>query len=141
MKKYAFGLLIASLMLASLACQTALGGGGGSPSSTTEESSNEPGSSLGVDTDFPLPDDATNVTETAGGVNFQTEMSVEEVMDFYRDVLTGQGYTERQILTDVTDGVFSFVFDGHESGQSFVIQGFDLKDGTTNVNIRLEFVN
>ena len=60
-------------------------------------------------------------------------------MDFI--VIFGkQGYTERELLTTVTDGVFSFVFDGHESGQAIVIQGVDLGDGSVNVNISFQDV-
>lgn len=148
MKKNVNIVPILALVLASLACQSLTGGGdepqpqplepvdGGSGGSS--DSPGDPGNSIDTVSDFPLTDDAQNVIESDGTVIYQTEMSVEEVMEFYRDVLTAQGYTERDLLTTLTDGVFSFVFDGHESGQALVIQGFDLKNGTTNVSIRLE---
>lgn len=148
MKKNVNIVPILALVLASLACQSLTGGGdepqpqplepvdGGSGGSS--DSPGDPGNSFDTVSDFPLTDDAQNVIESDGTVIYQTEMSVEEVMEFYRDVLTAQGYTERDLLTTLTDGVFSFVFDGHESGQALVIQGFDLKNGTTNVSIRLE---
>lgn len=148
MKKNVNIVPILALVLASLACQSLTGGGdepqpqplepvdGGSGGSS--DSPGDPGYSFDTVSDFPLTDDAQNVIESDGTVIYQTEMSVEEVMEFYRDVLTAQGYTERDLLTTLTDGVFSFVFDGHESGQALVIQGFDLKNGTTNVSIRLE---
>ena len=100
-------------------------------------SSSDDNFSFGGDSDFPMPDDAKNVVSAAGTVNFQTNLGLDEVMDFYRDIYGKQGYTERELLTTVTDGVFSFVFDGHESGQAIVIQGVDL-GGNTNVNIRFE---
>lgn len=148
MKKNVNIVPILALVLASLACQSLTGGGdepqpqplepvdGGSGGSS--DSPGDPENSFDTVSDFPLTDDAQNVIESDGTVIYQTEMSVEEVMEFYRDVLTAQGYTERDLLTTLTDGVFSFVFDGHESGQALVIQGFDLKNGTTNVSIRLE---
>ena len=148
MKKNVNIVPILALVLASLACQSLTGGGdepqpqplepvdGGSGGSS--DSPGDPGNLFDTVSDFPLTDDAQNVIESDGTVIYQTEMSVEEVMEFYRDVLTAQGYTERDLLTTLTDGVFSFVFDGHESGQALVIQGFDLKNGTTNVSIRLE---
>lgn len=148
MKKHA---LIVALLLSTLACQTLSGGGNDPqaqplpPSDSTDEASEEssdgPDFSFGADTDFPLPGDATNVTDVAGTVNYQTGMSVEEVMKFYRDAFTAQGYVERELLTTLSDGVFSMVFDGHEGGQSIVVQGVDLGNGATNVNIRLETVN
>jgi hypothetical protein len=159
MKNINVTLAITALMLASLACQTVMGGGDTfAPSESveedtpfnpaTEESVNDSAGddsddydfSFGGDSDFPMPDDAKNVVSVAGTVNYQTSLSLDEVLDFYRDLYGKQGYTEREILTTVTDGVFSIVFDGDASGQAIVIQGVDLGDGTTNVNIRLEDV-
>lgn len=156
MKKFNIVLAIAMLVLASLACQTVAGGGSDPqvqplpPVDEPEDFQEVPDEeeptdesfdfSFGADTEFPLPDDAENVTEVAGTVNYQTAMSVEDVMKFYRDAFASQGYTERDLLTTVSDGVFSMVFDGHESGQAIVVQGVDLGNGSTNVNIRLEDV-
>ena len=153
MKKFNIVLALLALTLASLACQTLTNGGSDPqplppadsgeefPAAPSEESSEEFDFSFGADTEFPLPDDATSVTEVVGTVNYQTSLTVEEVMDFYRNAFEAQGYAEREILTNVADGTFSMVFDGHESGQSIVVQGFDLGDGTTNVNVRLEAIN
>jgi hypothetical protein len=61
-------------------------------------------------------------------------------MQFYRDEYAAQGYTEREILTVVSDGTFSIVFDGDPSGKAVVIQSVDLGDGSRTVSIRLEDV-
>lgn len=153
MKKYSVLFAVLALLSASLACQTVMGGGNGinqietlPPVDTTvvtPEVPNDPGDaglSVGGDSEFPMPDDATNVVSVAGTVNFQTKLSLEEVMAFYRDTYGKQGFTERKLLTTVTDGVFSFVFDGDPSGKAIVIQGVDLGDGTVNVNISLQDV-
>ncbi len=154
MKKYSMFLAILALVLASLACQTVVGGGNGvdqvenlppvdNPeefSTASPESSDDFGFSFESDSEFPIPDDATNVVSVAETVNYQTKLSLDEVMAFYRDYYGKQGFTERDLLTTVTDGVFSFVFDGHESGKAIVIQGVDLGDGTVNVNISLQDV-
>lgn len=137
MKKSQGILALLALILASLACQTLSSGEVVSP----EESSGGSGSSSSVGMDFPLTKDAKNVNEGDGTILYQTNLSVEEVMDFYREVFAEQGITERTILTNLSDGVFSMVFDGHPSGQSFVVQGFGLDDGTTHVSIRLELVD
>jgi len=157
MKKFSVLLAILALVLASLACQTVTGGGSdieqieslppvdnsddttiATPEATEETI--DSGFTVGGDSEFPMPDDAANVVSVAGNVNFQTKLSLEEVMAFYRDTYGKQGLTERELLTTVTDGVFSFVFDGDPSGKAIVIQGVDLGDGTMNVNIRFEDV-
>ena len=150
MKKYSVLFAILALVLASLACQTLMGGGGDSTQveplppvdnsgdAPTEESSDDSDFSFGGDSEFPMPDDASNVVNVAGTVNYQTNLSLDEAMAFYRDVYGKEGYTEREILTTVSDGVFSFVFDGDPSGKAIVIQGVDFGDGTVNINISLQ---
>jgi hypothetical protein len=92
------------------------------------------------DTGFPMPDDVQNFTKIGSDqVNFQTGMSMQAVTDFYRAQLTAQGLKERGLLTVIGDTTFSMVFDGDPEG-AVVVQGVDLGDGTTNVNIRHEDV-
>jgi hypothetical protein len=129
MNRFTVLLAILAIVVSALACQAAPGGGGGGTSQDE---------TFGSDGDFPMPGNARNVVSAMGTLNFQTTMSLDEVMAFYRDAYGKQGYTERSILTVVSDGVFSMVFDGDPSGQAVVIQGVDLGDGTMNVNIRLE---
>jgi hypothetical protein len=150
MKTTRLFLALVLLVLASLACQ-AIGGvsateapavpaGGGDAGDTeapTEEGSG--GDSSTVSTDFPMPSDASNVTEMGSGVlNFQTKSTLDECMTFYRDEFGKLGYKEREILTVTSETTFSMVFDGHESGKAIVVQGVDLGNGTTNISIRLE---
>ena len=147
MKKHRIFLAIVLLVLASLACQ-ALGGGGDAPSSVPESGDEDPpssdngGSNQGSsDSDFPMTKDAYSVVDVGDGtVLFYTKMSGDDVMEFYRDEYTSRGYTEREILTVVSDGVFSMVFDGDPSGKAVVIQSVDLGDGSRTVTIRLEDV-
>jgi sirohydrochlorin ferrochelatase len=61
-------------------------------------------------------------------------------MEFYRNEYVSQGYTERGLLTVVSEGTFSMVFDGDPSGKAVVIQSVDLGDGSRTVAIRLEEV-
>ena len=141
-------LALAILALASLACQALTGGGdapGGESSSATQPSGND--SSIGGDnaetsaSGFPITADAYNVIDIGdGSVLFYTKMSLEEIMEFYRDVYVSQGYTERGLLTVTSDTTFSMVFDGDPSGEAVVIQSVDLGDGSCTVSIRLENV-
>ncbi len=88
---------------------------------------------------FPMPADATNITDMGSDMlNFQTKMGIKDVIAFYRDAFGKEGYKERQILTTITDAVFSIVFDGHPSGKAIVVQGVDMGNGTVNVNITLQ---
>lgn len=98
------------------------------------------GISSAYDTEFPLPSNVQNFTGGGGQVNFATSLTVEEAITFYREELTAIGLTEREINTAITETTFSMVFDGHPNGNAIVVQGVDLGNGTTNINIRFEDV-
>lgn len=149
MKRNRVLVLLAFLLIASLACNLIGGGGsdesispggdntpgGGSPSSESEGSTGE------YNSDFPLPPAVENYLDLGGGgINFQTTMTLDEVVDFYRGAFGDAGYTEREITTVINDTTFSMVWDGHSSGQAIVVQGVDLGNGTVNVNVRFEGV-
>jgi len=122
------------LVMMSLACGLLGGGSGGTGSGAA-------GGNSGYNTKFPLPGNVSNFTDTGNGsINFQTSMSLKDTIAFYRDAFGKQGLTERTINTSITDTTFSMVFDGDPSGQAVVIQGVDLGNGKTNVNIRYEKV-
>jgi len=151
MKQMRIYLAIGVLVLATLACQTLAGSRGNdtpstndtSPGSTEAASDDDPsgGTDSDVPTDFPMTTDAYNVTDIGdGSLLFYTKLSAEEAMDFYRDQYTAKGYTERELLTVLTDGTFSMVFDGDPSGKAVVIQSVDLGDGSRTIAIRLEDV-
>ena len=153
MKKYSILLAIVALVLASLACQAIMGGGdsgfnppevppvdGGDVEAPTATPVTTDGDNItiGSDSEFPMPADATNVVNMGNTViNFQTKLSLDEAMSFYRDEFGKSGYTERSELTVTAGGTFSMVFDGHESGQAVTVQGVDFGDGTVNISITL----
>jgi len=92
------------------------------------------------DVEFPLPEDVRDLIQTdTGQVNFQTGLSLEQTIDFYRGAFAAQGLSERQLLTAISETTFSLVFDGDPEG-AIVVQGVDLGNGTVNVNIRHEDV-
>lgn len=152
MKDYRVCLAVILLVLASLACQAVGGGSENTPvapptADNTVPAESQPTSTTSSDdnpaeteTDFPMPPDAYNVVEVAGSLTFYTKLSQEDAMAFYREEYTSRGYTEREILTVVSDGVFSMVFDGDPSGKAVVIQSVDLGDGSRTISIRLEDV-
>lgn len=162
MKHYRISLAIAALVFASLACQAVMGGGSSEADSTpaSSDSAAEPdvqqlenvqdaaeaptvesaGSKPSISTEFPMTEDAFNVVEAGGSLIYYTKLSANDALQFYRDEYTSQGYTERELLTLVQDGMFSVVFDGDPSGKAVVIQSVDLGDGSRTIAIRLEDV-
>ena len=146
MRKYRILLTIVMLVLTSLACQ-ALSGGGTAPSEAPPSSdggnANQPDESNSGDvaptSDFPMTDDAFNFVDVGdGSILYYTKMSGEDVMNFYRDAYSSRGYTENELLTHVSGGVFSMVFDGGPDDRAVVIQSVDLGDGSRTIAIRLE---
>lgn len=128
MNRYRPIALLSLVLLLTLAC--GLGGGAAGSSGSSNNS-----------TKFPLPASVKNFTQTSTGeVNFQTNMSLEDTISFYRGALAKAGLKERTVNTAITDTTFSMVFDGDPSGKAVVVQGVDLGNGTTNVNIRYESV-
>jgi len=152
MKHYRVYLAIAILVLSSLACQALLGDRNKTPTSPSVEPNTNPDVTQPVptdsdnntdsttSTDYPMTADASNVTEVNGTLIFTTKLSLEDTMKFYRDEYLSRGYTERELLTVVSEGTFSMVFDGDPSGKAVVIQSVDLGDGSRTVTVRLEDV-
>jgi hypothetical protein len=88
-----------------------------------------------------MPPNVSNFTaQGEDAVNFATALSLQDAIAFYRDAFGAGGLTERTINTSITGTTFSLVFDGDPSGKALVVQGVDLGDGTTNINIRFEDV-
>jgi hypothetical protein len=94
------------------------------------------------DTPFPIPDDVAEYMDFSGdglAINFQTQMTIDEAVQFYQQELSAMGFTDRPLLTVVEEGVFSMVYDGWEDGRAIVVQGTKFGE-MTNINIRLEDV-
>ncbi|MCB0195415.1 MAG: hypothetical protein KDJ65_25935 [Anaerolineae bacterium] len=92
-------------------------------------------------TDLPLPNVVKNFysEETPYHlINFQTDLSLDEALAFYRDAFAAQGLTERTLLTNIVeDRAFSLVFDGSANGLPLVIQAVPIGEDI-NINIRYE---
>ena len=160
MKHYRLFVAIAVLVSASLACQAVLGGrdtddnkapssenGGNRPDTpqptqapTNSINSNSDSSST-IQTDFPMTDDAFNVTDLGNGsILYYTRLSAEDAIQFYRDAYTAKGYAERKVTTVIADTTFSMVFDGDPSGKAVIVQSVDMGDGSRTITVRLEDV-
>ena len=142
-------LALTALLATVLACSVFSGGaqeappagGNGAPEGNPPPEVPSENNSGQYDTEFPVPSDVKNFTKLGeDAINYQTSMTLTEVVEFYRNQFEKAGYTERKITTVINDTTFSIVWDGHPSGKALVVQGVDLGDGTVNVNVRLEDV-
>ena len=157
MKRYRIYIAAAALMFASLACQAVMGSrnevatalptsndNATQPSdvqATQPPGDNNGSSNSSVKTDFPLTADAYNITQVGdGSIVYYTKLSADDALKFFRDTYAAKGYTERKILTVVSNGTFSIVFNRDPSGKAVVIQSVDLGNGSRTIAIRLESV-
>ena len=141
MKNKRLFLVFAVLLIASLACSLTGGGGDSAGVSDSDSPSSSSGGSGKYDTEFPLPPKVENFIDLGDdAINYQTPMKLTDVVEFYRNEFDKAGYEERPILTVIDDNTFSMVWDGHPNGKAIVVQGVDLGDGNTNVNVRFEDV-
>jgi hypothetical protein len=160
MKKYSVLLAIIALVLASLACQTVMGVGnngfnvpdmpnvtevpqtdGGStdvaptvPPVTTDGNG---GVTVGGDSEFPTTSDAFNVITASDTLTFQTKMNSDDVLKFYRDEFSKQGYTEDPSMSMTFGKTFTLAFTGHASGKTIYVVGADAGDGSLYITITL----
>lgn len=141
MKKYRVLLAILALVLASLACQTIMGGGNddftppssdsGDPTQLPESNDDSSNGDVTVgDSPFPTTSDAFNVYATSETLTFETNLSADEVSNFYRDELGKQGYSEDTSLTTNFNGIVAMFFNGN--GKTIVI-GVVPSNGDTNL--------
>lgn len=157
MKKYSVLLAVIALVLTSLACQTVMGGGdnnfnvpdvpnitevpqtdsGEIPTIPPVTTDGDGGVTVGGDSEFPVTSDATNVVTAAGALTFQTKMSTDDVLKFYRDEFTKQGYKEDPSLAITFGKTFTLAFKGHPSGKTIYVVGADAGDGSLYITITL----
>jgi hypothetical protein len=134
MNKYRLLIGLSALVIITMACGLQ-GGSGGTGTGGSGSGSNA------YNTKFPLPANVSNFTDLGNNsINFQTTLSLTDTISFYRDSFKKAGLTERTANTAITATTFSLVFDGDPSGEAIVVQGVDLGNGKTNVNIRYEKV-
>jgi len=155
MKKYSVLLAIIALVLASLACQTVMGGGknfqvpdvpnmtevpqsdGGEVPTVPPVTTDGGNVTVGGQSEFPTTSDAFNVVTAAGTLTFQTKMSSDDVLKFYRDEFAKQGYKEDASMAITFGKTFTLAFKGHASGKVIYVVGADAGDGSLYVTITL----
>lgn len=164
-RKFTFIVVLLTLALVTLACS--LGGGKPEPTATAaptqtarvaptntpvppptsppataeEEEVVEEQEPVDYDTVFPLPENVQDFVGEGGEsqITFQTSLSIDDSIAFYREVLADLGLVEYEVLTSIQDDGFSLVFASWPNGEEVVVQGVDFDD-FTNISIRLEEV-
>ena len=91
------------------------------------------------DTKFPLPDDVQNFEKLSDDqINFKTNLSIKEIIAFYRSEFSARGLEEWDVLTMIDEDTFNIVFVDTPTRKEIVVQGVQLDENTLNVNMRYE---
>lgn len=150
MKKYTILMAISVLLVSSMACKAlnnlssggsapADGGGVENPPQSQPPVTTDGGNvSVGGEAPFPVVSDAFNVVSTPETVTYQTKMTSDDVIQFYRDEFGKLGYTEDTSMASTFAGAFTLAFTGHESGRMIIIGGASDGSGNTVVSIALQ---
>lgn len=91
-----------------------------------------------VESAFPLPDDAKIVTSTPEMVIASTKLKMADAIEFYRKEAKAKGFTEKEILTTITDNVFSMAFTRPGEEKELVIQGTVVAADNLTLSLRYE---
>ncbi|NLF51752.1 MAG: hypothetical protein GX577_11510 [Leptolinea sp.] len=91
-----------------------------------------------VDSKFPVPANAKIVMSTDQLVIASVDMSMEDTIKFYRDDAAAKGWTEYELLTTITDNVFSMAFRVPDQAEELVVQGTVIAEDNLTLNVRYE---
>ena len=111
-------------------------GGGAAAGDDSEADADDDGTTSGAnatgDADFPLMDDAADVLSIAGLTTYATQNSIESVIEYYRQQLPAEGWTENEgtAFSNDTSGLVMFSKDG----QTLMVTA-NAVDGTTTVGL------
>ena len=110
---------------------------GRSPTVPPVTTDDDGGVTVGGESEFPVTSDAFNVVTAPDMVTFQTKMSSDDVLKFYRDEFAKQGYKEDASMAITFGKTFTLAFNGHSSGKIIYVVGADAGDGSLYVTITL----
>ncbi len=91
-----------------------------------------------VDPKFPVPPNAKIVMSNDQLVIASVDMSMEDTIKFYRDDAASKGWTEYELLTTITDNVFSMAFRVPDQAEELVVQGTVIDEHNLTLNVRYE---
>ncbi|MDX9865034.1 MAG: hypothetical protein RBT34_09535 [Anaerolineaceae bacterium] len=79
---------------------------------------------------YPVPDDAKDILYANEMLGFTTSLNPEEVLAFYQQALSAQGFTERSGSKLVGENNAQIFFDGHPSGNPLMISASNMVEFT-----------
>jgi hypothetical protein len=91
-----------------------------------------------VESAFPLPDGAKIITSTPEMVIASTTLKMADVIEFYRSDAKAKGLEEYELLTTITDNVFSMAFRRPNEDKELVIQGTVIAADNLTLSLRYE---
>jgi hypothetical protein len=91
-----------------------------------------------ADSNFPLPKGAKIITSTPEMVIASTNLKMADAIEFYRKDAKAKGFTEKDILTTITDNVFSMAFTRPNEEKELVIQGTVIAADNLTLSLRYE---
>ena len=87
---------------------------------------------------FPLPKNAEIVSNTDSMVIASVKMKMDEVIEFYRADAKANGLTEYELLTTISDNVFSMAFRRPNEDKELVVQGTVMDAENITISLRYE---
>ncbi|MBW8012425.1 MAG: hypothetical protein FVQ83_14515 [Chloroflexi bacterium] len=89
---------------------------------------------------LPVPDAVDTIEISDGAVSFDTDLTIDALVLFFRNAASTEGFSERTDLTVITADSAYIVFEGHESDLAIVIEMEALSPGLTHVSMSLEML-
>lgn len=87
---------------------------------------------------FPLPPNAKVIQNTDAMAIASVSMGIKDAMDWYRSDAKTKGWTEYELLTTVTDNVFSMAFRVPNQEEELVVQGTVISADNLTLSVRFE---
>lgn len=91
-----------------------------------------------LESTFPLPDDANIISSTPEMTIASTTLTINDAVKFYRDYAKSNGLTEYDLLTNITDTIFSMAFRVPNQEKELVIQGTVISTDNLTLSLRYE---
>lgn len=87
---------------------------------------------------LPVPDAVDTLEISDGAVSFDTDLTINALILFFRNGAATEGFSERTDLTSITADSAYIAFEGHESGLAIVVEMQSTGLAQTHVSLSLK---